>query len=64
MVQPATGMVIAQLGIGPDDALALLRAHAYAHATSLDAIAVQVTSRQLDFGMADTSTDSDRNETP
>ena len=68
-VHQATGMVIAQLGIGPDDALALLRAHAYAHATTLQAIAGQVISRDLDFtrtdsGTADAGTDSNGNETP
>ena len=63
-VHQATGMVIAQLGIGPDDALALLRAHAYAHATSLDAVAAQVLSRGLDFTNADTGHDRNGNETP
>jgi hypothetical protein len=67
-VHQATGMVIAQLGIGPDDALALLRAHAYAHGTSLNAIAGQVLSQQLDFSTADTGPetglDSTGNETP
>ncbi|GAB2656391.1 GAF and ANTAR domain-containing protein [Kribbella swartbergensis] len=48
-VHQATGMVIAQLRIPPDDALALLRAHAYAHDTTLVAIAHQVVTRQLDF---------------
>lgn len=45
----ATGMVIAQLHIPPDDALAILRAHAYAHDTTLAEIARQVVNRQLDF---------------
>jgi hypothetical protein len=63
-VHQATGMVLAQLGIGPDDALVLLRAHAYAHATSVDAIAAQVVARQLDFSTADTGTDSNGDETP
>jgi hypothetical protein len=58
-VHQATGIVVAQLRIGAEDALALLRAHAYAHDTSLNAIAAQVIARQLDF----TSTDSDGNET-
>ncbi len=67
-VHQATGMVIAQLGIGPEDALALLRAHAYAHATSLDVIAAQMTSRRLDFTTTDTdggnsTSDSNGNET-
>jgi hypothetical protein len=45
----ATGMVIAQLHIPPEDALAILRAHAYAHDNTLADIAHQVISRQLDF---------------
>jgi hypothetical protein len=32
-----------------DDALAILRAHAYAHDTTLADIAHQVVTRQLDF---------------
>ena len=49
-VHQATGMVISQLGISADDALAILRAHAFAHATSLEDIADQVIGRRLDFG--------------
>jgi hypothetical protein len=45
----ATGMVIAQLHIPAEDALAILRAHAYAHDTNLADIAHQVISRQIDF---------------
>lgn len=63
-VHQATGMVISQLRIGAEDALALLRAHAYAHATSLHAIADQVIGRHLDFSTADTGTDRNGNETP
>jgi hypothetical protein len=48
-VHQATGMVIAQLHIPGEDALALLRAHAYAHDTTLGDIAHQVVTRQLDF---------------
>jgi ANTAR domain len=62
-VHHATGMVIAQLGVAPEDALALLRAHAYAHATSLNDIAAQVTSRRLDFTLTINGTDSNGNET-
>jgi hypothetical protein len=62
-VHQATGMVIAQLGIGPEDALAMLRAHAFAHTTSLDVIAAQVTSRRLDFTLTDSGTGSNGNET-
>jgi hypothetical protein len=49
LINQATGMVVAQLRIGPTDALAVLRAHGFAHDTSLSAIAAQVTSRSLIF---------------
>lgn len=62
-VHQATGMVIAQLGIAPEDALALLRAHAFAHATSMDVTAAQVTNRRLDFTLTDSDTGSNGNET-
>ena len=52
-VHQAAGMVIAQLGVGPDDALALLRAHAYADGTSMEAIAKAVVERRLDFSRDD-----------
>jgi len=45
----ATGMVVAQLGVSPDDAVALLRAHAYALNESLQHIAEMVVSRRVDF---------------
>ncbi len=48
-IHQATGMVIAQLHVNPDDALAILRAHAYAHNTTLDDIAEQIIGRRLDF---------------
>jgi hypothetical protein len=49
-IHQAIGMVIAQLRVGAHDALAILRAHAYAHATTLHEIAAQVLSGRLDFG--------------
>jgi GAF domain-containing protein len=49
-IHQATGMVIAQLGLHPQDALAILRAHAYAHDATLADIARQVVNRDLDFG--------------
>ena len=49
-VHQATGMVVAQLRVSADDALAILRAHAYADDTTLDEIAAQVIERRLDFG--------------
>jgi ANTAR domain-containing protein/GAF domain-containing protein len=57
-VHQATGVLVAQLRISPDDALALLRAHAYAHDATLDDIAAEVVTRRLDFDI----TDSNRNE--
>jgi AmiR/NasT family two-component response regulator len=48
-VHQATGMVLVQLHMQADDALAILRAHAYAHDTTLADIAHQVVTRQLDF---------------
>lgn len=48
-IHQATGMVIAQLGVEPDDALALLRAHAFASATTLVAVATDVVERRLNF---------------
>jgi len=48
-VNQATGMVVAQLRIAPEDALALLRAHAFAHGATLVEVAGRVVSRELDF---------------
>lgn len=49
-VHQATGMVVAQLRVGTEDALALLRAHAFAHGTTLAEIAASVVKhRRLDF---------------
>ena len=48
-VHQATGMVVAQLAIAPDDALAILRAHAFAENATLDEIARAVVDRQLNF---------------
>jgi hypothetical protein len=48
-INQATGMVVAQLGIRSTDALAVLRAHAYAHGAPLEDVAAAVVSRKLDF---------------
>jgi transcriptional regulator with GAF, ATPase, and Fis domain len=48
-ISQATGMVIAQLRVEPADALAVLRAHAFAHGLSLLEIANQVLDRTVDF---------------
>jgi hypothetical protein len=52
-IHQATGMVVAQLKISPEDALVLLRAHAFAHGTTLDDVAEQITRFRLDFRRAD-----------
>ena len=58
-VHQATGMVIAQLGVSAEDALALLRAHAYASETTLDRVADRVLDRRLDFSTVDDSSDGE-----
>lgn len=50
-VHQATGMVVAQLRVNPEDALALLRAHAYAQRASLADIAASVVERRLSFSL-------------
>jgi hypothetical protein len=49
VIHQATGMVIAQLGVAAEDAIALLKAHAYAHGASLADVAGEVVDRALDF---------------
>ena len=49
-VHQATGMVIAQMSLPPEDALAILKAHAYALDTTLADVAGRVLRRELDFG--------------
>ncbi|MCL3862387.1 GAF and ANTAR domain-containing protein [Actinotalea sp. K2] len=48
-VHQATGMVVAQLGIAVPDALAILRAHAFALDVTLSQVARAVVARDLDF---------------
>lgn len=48
-VHQAAGMVTAQLRIPPADALAVLRAHAFAASSTLDAVANDVIARRLTF---------------
>lgn len=48
-VHQATGMVVAQLRVRPADAMAVLRAHAFAHGVSVDTVAEAVLTRDLDF---------------
>jgi|GEM_PF-219771 len=52
-VQQASGMVSVQLGISPPDALATLRAHAYATAQPVVVVARAVVERQLRFDPSD-----------
>jgi hypothetical protein len=49
-IHQATGMVAAQLRVDAEDAMALLRAHAYAHDEDLLGVALRVLKRRLDFG--------------
>lgn len=49
LVNQATGMVVAQLGVAPSDAIAVLRAHAFAHDSTLADIAAEVIARSLNF---------------
>ena len=48
-VSQATGMVIAQLDLDPADALAVLRAHAFAQNATLLDVSQQVLDRVIDF---------------
>lgn len=52
-INQATGMVVAQLSIAPDDALAILRAHAFSSGITLSEAADEVLSRRQDFSDAD-----------
>lgn len=63
-VHQATGMVIAQLQIGADDALALLRAHAFAHGQPLADVAQSVLRGRLNFALPDEDTDPDTARAP
>jgi len=54
-VHQAAGMVIAQLGVSPEDALALLRAHAYAEGASMNTTARAIVEHRLDFSLEDDS---------
>lgn len=49
----ATGMVVAQLGIGPEDASAMIRAHAFSRSTSLLSAARDVLERRVTFSYDD-----------
>jgi hypothetical protein len=49
----ATGMVVAQLGIGPEDASAMIRARAFSRSTSLLSAARDVLERRVTFSYDD-----------
>jgi hypothetical protein len=49
LVQQATGMLMGQLGISVDDALAILRSYAFATDTQLADVARDVVGRELDL---------------
>lgn len=53
----ATGMVLAQLRVPPDDALAVIRAHAFSHSTSLLSVAEDVLERRLTFSLDEPESD-------
>lgn len=48
-IHQATGMVISQVGVRPEDALALLRGQAFANNTTLGDIAQQIVERRINF---------------
>lgn len=52
-VDQATGMVMTQLGLGPEDSLALMRAHAYAQGCTLTDISHEILTRRLDLRTVD-----------
>ena len=56
-IHQATGMVIAQLGVGDEDAIAILRAHAFALDKSLWQVSLDVLSGALDFSSNDENGD-------
>lgn len=63
-VNQAVGMVIAQLGLTTDDALALLRAHAYAENTTVERVAENIVRRRLDFSLPDAPAADDSGNGP
>ncbi|WP_314451303.1 GAF and ANTAR domain-containing protein [uncultured Microbacterium sp.] len=50
-VHQATGMVVAQLRVAPDDALLVIRAHAFASGRSVREVAEAIISRDIDFSV-------------
>jgi hypothetical protein len=57
VVHQATGMLMAQVRVSAEDALALLRAHAYALATDINDVAARVVGRSINFSNFDVEGD-------
>ncbi|MDQ0375982.1 ANTAR domain-containing protein [Cellulomonas humilata] len=55
LVHKATGMIVAQLSIGPEDARAFLQARAFAEGRGLAHIAAALIDRRLSFTDPDTA---------
>jgi hypothetical protein len=53
-IHQATGMVLAQLDLPPDEARLVIQAHAFATGRSMQEIAEAIVSRRLNFSMRDT----------
>lgn len=49
-VHLATGMAVAQLGVSPEDALALMRAYSFAQDMSVNEVAEEIVARRLRLG--------------
>lgn len=54
-VHQATGMVLAQLNLPPDDARLVIQAHAFATGRSVQEVAEDILSRKLDFSTTDST---------
>lgn len=50
-VHQATGMVIAQLRVAPEEALLIIRGHAFATGTSVREVAEAIIAREIDFSI-------------
>jgi hypothetical protein len=57
VIHQATGMVMAQVRVTPQDALALLRGHAYAMGVEIGDVAAQVVGRKINFSNFDVEGD-------
>jgi len=64
-IHQATGMVTAELRLPPEDALAVIRAHAFARSTTLQSVAEDVLDRRLTFSLDESTRDTpERTEEP